>query len=523
MRQHCADEDDSAAPLRRCDPRRVLPLVSKAFLEACNEADGLWRRVQLDLTRLPARDVPRLSNWLHAHAASIRVLVLYGRALSSVDAALRKHVKRLAAAVGEASGLQQLYLARPLGAELFARMDPLGLPHLRSVGVDLAVVDDDWLERQQELESHEESSESLEMMLLRGRLAADTNHSKHLQTVWHVRPTQADVQRHATSNLLRLPALSGLLVLSGLEAHKLVRDPSLPALEWLHLAELSAAPCSDMLARLASLSSLTSLRFSRHGFLLPGPLTTLSGLAHLHVSVRYKDSPVRVLPSITALRQLRALWLQHALLEEPASLAALPLLHSLALVGGEDGWPATLHALAAVTQLRALHLEAHASAVAEVPPGTWRELAALQGGGLTRLELPFNRLVDLPAGPYLSSLQVLDLSQNSLPGVPPALASSTCLRFLSLGQQESAAPGDSPTDVAILRQLPLALLITSSGHYSASHITVGLRSLAEQAHLQRVRSSLPPGLRVGNKQALFHHTAGQLASLFEVDLRQDRL
>lgn len=122
-----------------------------------------------------------------------------------------------------------------------------------------------------------------------------------------------------------------------------------------------------------------------------------------------------------------------------------------------------------------------------------------------------------------SGVQVLDLSQNSLPGVPPALASSTCLRFLSLGQQESAAPGDSPTDVAILRQLPLALLITSSGHYSASHITVGLRSPAEQAHLQRVRSSLPPGLRVGNKQALFHHTAGQLASLFEVDLRQDRL
>jgi hypothetical protein len=191
--------------------------VSKAFLEACNEADGLWRRVQLDLTRLPARDVPRLSNWLHAHAASIRVLVLYGRALSSVDAALRKHVKRLAAAVGEASGLQQLYLARPLGAELFARMDPLGLPHLRSVGVDLAVVDDDWLERQQELESHEGSLESLEMMLLRGRLAADTNHSKHLQAVWHVRPTQADVQRHATNTLLRLPALSGLLVLSGLE------------------------------------------------------------------------------------------------------------------------------------------------------------------------------------------------------------------------------------------------------------------------------------------------------------------
>lgn len=26
MRQHCADEDDSAAPLRRCDPRRYARL-----------------------------------------------------------------------------------------------------------------------------------------------------------------------------------------------------------------------------------------------------------------------------------------------------------------------------------------------------------------------------------------------------------------------------------------------------------------------------------------------------------------
>jgi hypothetical protein len=43
-----------------------------------------------------------------------------------------------------------------------------------------------------------------------------------------------------------------------------------------------------------------------------------------------------------------------------------------------------------------------------VPPATWEALAGLRGGGLTRLELPFNRLRELPSGEYLAGLKVWD-------------------------------------------------------------------------------------------------------------------
>lgn len=124
----------------------------------------------------------------------------------------------------------------------------------------------------------------------------------------------------------------------------------------------------------------------------------------------------------------------------------LPRLHTLALVGGAAGWAAVLEGLAAPGSwdgaqpvaagataagqsaaeqwstaaaaaatraaasasgcgLRSLHLQAHAQSVAEVPGGVWRALAQLPPG-LTRLELPYNRLQELPEGPYLRELRV---------------------------------------------------------------------------------------------------------------------
>lgn len=91
-------------------------------------------------------------------------------------------------------------------------------------------------------------------------------------------------------------------------------------------------------------------------------------------------------------------------------------------------------------------------------------------------------------------MQALDLSQNSLGGVPIALAGGACpqLSALSLGQQEAAAPGEAPADLELLTGLPaLRLLVSSSGHYSAAHLSVGLRSPAEAAHVARLRGALP--------------------------------
>ena len=166
-------------------------------------------------------------------------------------------------------------------------------------------------------------------------------------------------------------------------------------------------PRGPMLAPLACLAGLTSLRFyQRDGFELPGPLTALPRLAHLHAAVRYRDDPLLVGADISVLTSLRALWLQHAAFEQPSSLAALPGLHTLGLVGCAEAFPPVLAAVAGSIQLAALHLEGHASAVAEVPPATWEALAELRGGGLTRLELPFNRLRELPSGGYLAGLKV---------------------------------------------------------------------------------------------------------------------
>lgn len=167
-----------------------------------------------------------------------------------------------------------------------------------------------------------------------------------------------------------------------------------------------------MLPHLAPLLSLTSLRLQqRDGFELPGPLTALRQLAALSAAVRYQDDPLLVAPAISCLTSLRALWLQQATFQDAAALAALPGLHTLGLVGSAHQYAAVLSALAAGAPqgrplpLRALHLEAHASAVAEVAEETWSALAALPAQ-LTRLALPFCRLTELPPGSYLQSLQV---------------------------------------------------------------------------------------------------------------------
>jgi hypothetical protein len=121
---------------------------------------------------------------------------------------------------------------------------------------------------------------------------------------------------------------------------------------------------------------------------------------------------------------------------------------------------------------------------------------------------------------------VLDVSHNSLPGVPPALAASTCLRCLSVAQQDDAAPGGEEGDVDVLRALcrhGLHLLVTSAGRYYSTYAAVGLRSPVEQAHLERLRGALPPAVRVTNQQAEFERVGGRLAALFEVNLRHEKL
>ena len=137
-------------------------------------------------------------------------------------------------------------------------------------------------------------------------------------------------------------------------------------------------------------------------------------------------------------------------------------------------------------------------------------------------------LAAIPSGSHvcpISFLQVLDLSHNSLlPGVPSTLAVCSHLGALRLDQQETAAPGETADDCAVLAALPaVRLLVTSAGHYSASHMQQGLRSAAEAAHLERLRAVLPPGVRLTNSPAEWERSVGRLQALFEVNLRQERV
>lgn len=120
---------------------------------------------------------------------------------------------------------------------------------------------------------------------------------------------------------------------------------------------------------------------------------------------------------------------------------------------------------------------------------------------------------------------MVDVSHNSLPGVPLALGLSSGLRCLSVAQQDDSAPGAMEGDLNVLCELchhSLRLLVTSAGRYYSTYAAVGLQSPVERAHLERLRGELP-GCRVTNQQAEFERVAGRLAALFEVNLRHEKL
>lgn len=78
--------------------------------------------------------------------------------------------------------------------------------------------------------------------------------------------------------------------------------------------------------------------------------------------------------------------------------------------------------------------------------------------------------------------------------------------------------------LSLLTGLPsLRFSPCSAGHYSASHMSRGLRSDAEAAHLARLRGALPPHVRVANSPAEWERGVGRLAATFEVSVRQERL
>lgn len=417
--------------------------MSRGVRRAAADAEPLWRRVQLNVLTLSAEAVPHLAAFLAARAPAIRCLVLHGRALPTVAAVLAQHVDALAAAVQGMSRLEQLDLPRALATQLLARLDPQRLPHLRAVGADLAPT------------AHTAAGGAPSAGS--GGGGGGGYQSRRRRSGEGGSRPLTELER-ATANLLALPALAELRIQSAIEVgavsppcmHPASDRPAVGArhrppvatcirhgvpscppacpipsplqpqvlaghrtLQRLHFADARDLARGPLLAPLASLSRLASLRlYQRDGLPLPGPLTALApSLRRLHAAVRYADDPLVVSSQLSALSSLQALWLQHASWEDGgAGAATLPALETLGLVGCGAAYAGVLEGLAAAPAplpLHALHLEAHASSVAEVPDGTWEALARLAScPHLTRLELPFNRLRELPQGPCLAGVQV---------------------------------------------------------------------------------------------------------------------
>lgn len=99
-------------------------------------------------------------------------------------------------------------------------------------------------------------------------------------------------------------------------------------------------------------------------------------------------------------------------------------------------------ALAAATSLTSLCLDSNSIQLTpDDVAGGWALSALPAGCSLVSLSLASNSLHDLPAGHYLAGLTRLDLSYNALSRLPPALATATSLRVLTLGGNASLRVG----------------------------------------------------------------------------------
>lgn len=153
-------------------------------------------------------------------------------------------------------------------------------------------------------------------------------------------------------------------------------------------------------------------------------------------------------PALRALRLYRCV-LDAAVLQRCTMLAALIHLQINRCHTAAGGWEATIAALfSQAPLLRSLHID---SCFQGTLP-----LCLIAHEGLMQLSLVDNRLQELPAGPYLASLQHLSLraSLHQLPSVLTAATALTCLEVQC--EHLSRAPPALATEamVAVLSCLP---------------------------------------------------------------------
>ncbi|KAI3431857.1 hypothetical protein D9Q98_010609 [Chlorella vulgaris] len=232
----------------------------------------------------------------------------------------------------------------------------------------------------------------------------------------------------------------------------LLAGTSLRAVVWLQVANLQRQAQDVALQQLAALlrhtlwiSQLTALRcltlVDPPG--VPDRLGQLAALTHLSLCGPC-DGEWRVPPCITALRDLRELRVWSACLEgEVGALGALPSLCQLDLHESHVPHLAWLQALTRLTYLklnhlnnwttphspeawdaalrpltRLVHLDLEANELQVLPP------CVTQLAAVTALRLAFNCLRSLPPGPYLASLQRLDIACTPIKDLPVPAGSS---------------------------------------------------------------------------------------------------
>lgn len=211
--------------------------------------------------------------------------------------------------------------------------------------------------------------------------------------------------------------------------------------------EIARGTVGHVPPELGRLTALTRLQF-RHAEVrsLPDSISNLCDLQELDL-VQTAVS-MRLPSGLTGCGQLTQLVL-HSVCESPVSvLGRLHALRSLSV--GSLQWYYTAQEKP-WTQLTALtELDLHQSN--SIPDG----LGGMSGLRKLSIRSAVMPITDLPAGPYLSCLEVLELPECTFePEVPAVLAAAKRLRHLGLGSSRQAATELTDAEIALFSALPV--------------------------------------------------------------------
>ncbi|PRW33166.1 leucine rich repeat [Chlorella sorokiniana] len=285
----------------------------------------------------------------------------------------------------------------------------------------------------------------------------------------------------------------------------------------LHCRTVEAGPGGPGLSRLAALRTLR-LDVSDVVQLQPGvPLPRLNpDLQELFVTgpdlPNAWSFPTCLLAgsaSLLGMSRMRRMALARFRLEDPPEAPQSPAIQSLTLAQCSSHWwePAVLSRLASLTALvlqcnrppRVNLLPEHLTFLDLSSAPQLRKLCIAmelftelplgvpQMSGLTALDLSYNLLGSLPAGPYLSSLRQLSLAHTRFASLPPVLEAATALEALDI----TGCSRLRLREMSVLTRMPALLTVHLRHKAPSTHLpTLRLERESKQQELSQLKDEM---------------------------------